>query len=329
VVDDNAPSRQLLRAVLEPEGHRVIEAADGREALALLERQPAIEAIFSDLLMPNLDGYRLCWEIRRSERWRNLPFLVYTATYTSPGDEKLVFELGADAYLRKPASRAALLEALRTATQQAARRRPKVRHTELDVVNEYCQRLALKLERKNLELQQKSRLAELAAKVGVALTRRDTLREILQSCVESMVEPLDAALACIWVLNEGEQILELQASAGTAAGEGEPASRVPVGQSVIGHIAQERKLYLTNTAPTGPCLSELGWIGREGVVAFAGYPLIAEGRLLGVLAIFARQELSAAAHETLTILASYLTLAIQNKRAQPALHEQGRPQQDQ
>lgn len=121
VVDDNAPARKLLRAVLEPEGHRVIEAADGREALALLERQP-VEAIFSDLLMPNLDGYRLCWEIRRSERWRNLPFLVYTASYTSPGDEKLVFELGADAYVRKPASSAALLETLRSATQQAARR---------------------------------------------------------------------------------------------------------------------------------------------------------------------------------------------------------------
>jgi GAF domain-containing protein len=98
---------------------------------------------------------------------------------------------------------------------------------------------------------------------------------------------------------------------------------------VIGRIAQERKLYLTNTALTDPCLSELAWAGREGVVAFAGYPLIAEGRLLGVLAIFARQELSAGAHEALTTLAGYLALAIQNRHAPQPLDEQGRRQQGQ
>jgi CheY-like chemotaxis protein len=320
VVDDNATGRKLLRAVLEPEGHRVIEAPDGREALALLERQP-VEAIFSDLLMPKLDGYRLCWEVRRNERWRNLPFIVYTANYTSPGDERLVFELGADAYLRKPASTTALLEALRAVTQRAARSRPKVSHTEMEALNEYSQRLLLKLEQKNLELEQKSRLAELAAEVGVALTRRDPLRAILQSCVESMVERLDAALAGVWTLNESEQALELLASAGVAAGEGGLASPVPAGRSIVGRIAQERRPYLTNAALSDPRVSELAWVRREGVMAFAAYPLAIEERLLGVLAIFARQELSAVAHAALAALAGSLALGIQNKRAAQVLRE--------
>lgn len=320
VVDDNAIGRKLLRAVLEPEGHRIVEAVDGRAALAVLERQP-VEVIISDLLMPNLDGYRLCWEVRQSERWRNLPFLVYTATYTSPGDEKLAFELGADAYLRKPASTAVLLETLRAVTQRAARNRPKVVHTELDILNEYSQRLVAKLEQKNLDLEQKSRLAELAAEVGVALTRRDKLRDILQSCVESMVERLDAALARVWTLNERDQALELQASAGAAAGESGPASRVPVGRSIVGRIAQERKPYLTNAVLNNPRVSELAWVRREGVMAFAGYPLIVEERLLGVMAIFARQELSAVAHAALAALAGSLALGIQNKRAEQVLRE--------
>jgi CheY-like chemotaxis protein len=254
VVDDNATGRKLLRALLEPEGHRVIEAGDGREALALLERQP-VEAIFSDLLMPKLDGYRLCWEVRHSERWRHLPFVVYTATYSSPGDERLVFMLGADAYLRKPASSAALLETLRALTQQPAQERPRLRHTELEVLNEYNQRLALKLEEKNREWEQKDRLAELVAQVGVALTRRDGLRGILQTCVESMAPPLDAALVRIWTLNEKAQALEPQASAGADGDEGEPAAQLPVGRSLIGRIAQERQPYLTNGALNDPRVS--------------------------------------------------------------------------
>lgn len=182
VVDDNATGRKLLRAVLEPEGYRVIEAVDGRAALGVLEHQP-VDAIITDLLMPNFDGYRLCREVRQEERWRHLAFLIYTATYTAPGDEKLGFELGADAYLRKPASAAALLGALRAALRQTERSRPQVAHTEFDVLNEYSQRLVDKLgeknleleqknrelEQKNRELEQKDRLAELAAEVGVAL----------------------------------------------------------------------------------------------------------------------------------------------------------------
>jgi len=64
VVDDNVTGSKLLRAVLEAEGHAVITAGDGLEALDLLERHP-VQAIISDLLMPGLDGYRLCREIRQ------------------------------------------------------------------------------------------------------------------------------------------------------------------------------------------------------------------------------------------------------------------------
>ena len=61
-----------------------------------------MDAIISDLLMPNLDGFRLCREVRQDTRWRKIPFICYTAIYCSLDDEKLAFDLGADAYLRKP-----------------------------------------------------------------------------------------------------------------------------------------------------------------------------------------------------------------------------------
>src|SRR5690348_14761279 len=102
IVDDHPSNRKLLRATLEAEGFSTIEACDGVEALDLLARTP-IDAIISDVLMPRMDGYRLCYEVRAHHRYSNLPFIVYSNTYTSPGDEMAGLNFGADKFLRRPA----------------------------------------------------------------------------------------------------------------------------------------------------------------------------------------------------------------------------------
>ena len=155
IVDDIETNRKLLHVTLEAEGHTVFDAADGVEALKALDRQ-AVEAIISDILMPNMDGYRLCHELRKSERWREIPFIFYTSSYLSPADEKLALDLGADKFLRKPASVQEILDALR---QVANLPRPKGRPAglamdEVTVLKEYSERLIAKLEEKNLELQE-------------------------------------------------------------------------------------------------------------------------------------------------------------------------------
>src|SRR5579872_5366402 len=114
VVDDIAVNRKLLRAMLDAEGHTAVEAADGVEALQILYRVK-VDAVISDILMPRMDGYRLCHEIRTNERLRELPIVIYTSTYNSASDEKLAFSLGADKYLKKPARVEAILAALHEA----------------------------------------------------------------------------------------------------------------------------------------------------------------------------------------------------------------------
>src|SRR6266404_749584 len=121
IADDNATNLKLLRAMLEAEGHKVLSANDGLEALELLEREK-IEAIISDILMPRMDGYRLCLEVRKSEKFKKLPFLFYTATYVSPSDSKAAMDLGADKFLKKPAPPAEIVQALREAVESAPRR---------------------------------------------------------------------------------------------------------------------------------------------------------------------------------------------------------------
>ncbi|MDR1292842.1 MAG: response regulator transcription factor [Clostridiales Family XIII bacterium] len=97
VVDDDSHVRELARIFLEPEGFRVVEAADGAEAMRVMEGGGADLAIL-DILMPRVDGYALCAEIRR---YYDIPILMLTAKSATP-DKIRGFGLGADDYLTKP-----------------------------------------------------------------------------------------------------------------------------------------------------------------------------------------------------------------------------------
>jgi len=152
IVDDTPINLKLLRVQLEDEGHAVFEAHNGVDALALLERQ-RVDVVISDIFMPEMDGYRLSYEIRKHARLHDLPIILCTSTYTSPGDEKLVLDVGADKYLKRPVSLETLVAALREVIAMPhAAPQPKALQ-EVEVLKEYSERLVSKLEEKNTELQ--------------------------------------------------------------------------------------------------------------------------------------------------------------------------------
>src|SRR5258708_38865020 len=144
---------------------------------------------------------------------------------------------------------------------------------------------------------------------------------MLQQCAELVVRHLDVAFARIWTLNEASQTLELQASVGCYTHLDGPHSRVKVSQLKIGFIARERKPFLTNRVQTDNWVSDKDWAAREGMVAFAGYPLLLENRVLGVLALFARRPLADDVLGALGSVADSIALGIERKRAQTALAE--------
>ncbi|HEY8623232.1 MAG TPA: PAS domain S-box protein, partial [Casimicrobiaceae bacterium] len=170
-----------------------------------------------------------------------------------------------------------------------------------------------------VSLHERERLATLYGDVGLALTRSGSLREVLQSCAEAVVRNLDAAFARIWILNPQTNVLELAASAGLYTHLDGPHSRVPVGQFKIGLIAAERKPHLTNSVVGDPRVSDQEWARREGMVAFAGYPLVVEDQTVGVLAMFARQRLSPILLQSLETVAYGTALLIKQKRDEEAL----------
>jgi PAS domain S-box-containing protein len=166
---------------------------------------------------------------------------------------------------------------------------------------------------------ERARLAELGRDVGLALSQGDTLHELVQPCAEAIVRYLDAAFARIWWLPPGKDILELQASAGMYTHLDGPHAHIPVGRLKIGRIAHERRAVLTNDVQSDPCISDPDWARREGMVAFAGFPLVVKDRVLGVLGIFSRRPLSGAVLQALESVAGVIALGIERKQQEAEL----------
>ena len=170
-------------------------------------------------------------------------------------------------------------------------------------------------------LQERVRLAALGADVGVALTASNSLREMLRMCTDALVRHLDAAFARIWTLDATGTILELQASSGLYTHIDGGHARVPVGKFKIGLIAQERASHLTNDVLIDPRVGDHEWARREGMIAFAGYPLIVEDSIIGVAALFARHKLGPETLDALASIANSVALGIERKRNEAALRE--------
>jgi len=155
IVDDVAVNRKILGVTLEAEGHTVLQEANGVDALVALDRE-SVDAVISDILMPKMDGFRLCHELRRREDLKGVAFIHYTSTYTSQADRQLSKTVGADNYLTKPISTKVLLEALEVAIRHADERNTSASKSSdtTFVMKEYSVALVKKLEEKNRELEQ-------------------------------------------------------------------------------------------------------------------------------------------------------------------------------
>ncbi|HEX4614140.1 MAG TPA: PAS domain S-box protein [Urbifossiella sp.] len=176
--------------------------------------------------------------------------------------------------------------------------------------------------RSEAALNERVRLLALNAAVGEALVQGNDLGAMLQRCAEGLVEHLDAAFARIWTLNRQNDVLELRASAGMYTHLDGPHSRVPVGKYKIGLIAQERKPHLTNAVVGDPRVGDQEWARQEGMVAFAGYPLVVDDRLVGVMAMFARQPLSEMTLAAMASVADEIAVGIERKVGEERLHQQ-------
>ena len=219
IVDDHEQNRYLLRSLLTSNGFEVEEACDGLEALELA-RGDRPDLVISDLLMPSMDGYTLLREWKADDALSGVPFIVYTATYTQDEDERLAYDLGADAFLVKPTEPEAFLERVERVLAESAEqltrpRKPATSGPEAD--RRYSQALVRKLEDRSAELARRvedlqaakaqierlNRLYSALSAINQLIVHTPAREELLQGVCRILVERGGLALAWIGLLDEG------------------------------------------------------------------------------------------------------------------------------
>ncbi|MDY3560118.1 PAS domain S-box protein [Gemmata sp. JC673] len=166
---------------------------------------------------------------------------------------------------------------------------------------------------------ERERAAAMRAGVAAAVARGGDKPEVLRACCAAVADELGAALVRVWVLPEDGAVLELRASAGLTASTDGPYSRIAVGRLLVGRIAEERKPYWTNAVADDPLTGEPERVRGAGLVGFAGHPLLVEGRLIGVLAMFTRAPLGAPARDALGGAADLIAQFVERRRAEEGM----------
>jgi two-component system cell cycle sensor histidine kinase/response regulator CckA len=156
IVDDKEENAYYLDALLSAHGYEVESARDGAEALAKARQAPP-DLVISDLLMPGMDGYTLLRHWKADSALSRAPFIVYTATYTDPADEALALDLGADAFILKPAEPEDFMARVRAVQAALPIHTQRPVGDDTGHLREYSEILIRKLEQKMRELEQSNR----------------------------------------------------------------------------------------------------------------------------------------------------------------------------
>ncbi len=198
IVDDNKENRILLDALLRGHGFETAIAENGKDALQEL-KEKSIDLVISDILMPVMDGFQLCWTIKSDEELRLIPIIIYTATYTGPQDEAFAMKIGADRFILKPCDPEIFIKVVRDVMEADRQQDGTVKPLpagEEEVLKLYNERLVRKLEQKMLRAEfeiKKRQEAEEALKES-----EEKLRRITASAQDAIIMIDDQGKVSFW-----------------------------------------------------------------------------------------------------------------------------------
>lgn len=162
IVDDNPEGLYLLESLLKGNGYQVVSARNGVEALEHLKRSP-VDLIIADILMPKMDGFQLCHEVKSETSLKGIPFVFYTATYTTDKDRDFALSLGASRFIVKPIHPEDFIKIIRDVLVAREEGRISAGEPTLDQERDYLREYTMRVTRK---LEDKIRQVE-AAKVVI------------------------------------------------------------------------------------------------------------------------------------------------------------------
>jgi PAS domain S-box-containing protein len=290
VVDDDAVQAKLTRLLLLHMSFQVITVGSGAEALALLRSEP-VDVVLSDVLMPDVDGFQLCSEIRSDPQLARLPVVLTSAWYRAASDTDLAIRVGANALLeRTPELHGvgrALLQAL---TDGAPKSTPKP-STELKL--EHAAAVIRQLERQlrvSTDLTRRCSLqaAQISLLGGIAdaLAHSDSPEAALKSVLAATLDAAGISKGILYLADEARK-LKLRHAIGFAATDNLSLStffdHLELLQDVVLHQA-------TMSVPSATLSEEIGasLLACADAVSIQVVPLVAEGRGVGAMVLAAK-----------------------------------------
>ena len=185
-------------------------------------------------------------------------------------------------------------------------------------------------------MEERTRCEAFAADVSLNLNRDEPLTQQLQYCADAAIKHLGLAFARIWLVGPGDlcmechkqslcgdhtECLHLWGSAGLSRNLNGEYRRIPIGALKIGRIAQGTGPLFTNDVLGDDRLPNKPWMQENGLQSFAGFPLIVEGRVFGVFALFGREAVSPTMRQTIESVCNGLAASVARKQAGEALRE--------
>jgi PAS domain S-box-containing protein len=319
IVDDEPSARDTLEAFLFQEGYDLAFAASGSEALACLDGL-APDVILLDVMMPGMDGLKVCQRLKTDKRWRHIPIILVTAL---DGKEDLALGLaaGADDFLSKPVNGLELRARVRSMLHI------KKQHDELEMrVQERTAELSKANEALHTEVTERKRVEEalktfariqaalfqLSTDLAVALDETDICWKVVRGLHDTLV--YDYLGLFLVDQSTGERVL--QASIGWPDAPSD--WRIPPGYGLSERPLLDGQLHYTPDVTRDPC-----YVPGLNSGAEVDVPLQIGGEVFGVLVVESAQPNAFDQDDfaVLTAAANQASIAIERARENQALKE--------
>lgn len=327
IVDDNPQNLYFLEIMLLSNKYEIRKAANGKEALEQARAEKP-DLVITDILMPVMDGFSLCREMKKDSDLKNIPLIFYTATYTDPRDEEFAMSLGADRFLVKPMEPTEMLKTIREvllSSERILRPVPPEPAENETYYKSYSETLVRKLEEKMLQLERINKRQTALYQASCEMVSHHSPREMILTVLRNVVETAGYQQANYFEYDPVDRKLSLTSSSGFSQ-ETETRYRsqleFKLGEEhgLVGKAAESLKVI--NIADTK---SDPRWIVMDDTINSALFvPVVFEKRLIGVMALFSQEKNAFGLDDVqnITALTNSLAVAIENSEKESQLQRQ-------
>lgn len=159
-------------------------------------------------------------------------------------------------------------------------------------------------------LEERARLADLEAEIGIALVEGRIMESTFDRCCAALIDYSGAVFGRFWDFNAADNSLQIKCSVGHSRYlDGAPA-RLSVDQLKIDDVIKDERPYLTNDAESDSLISDQDWMREQGIVAYAGFPLLVKGETMGAVALFFSEKVSKSTFEVIGSVMNKLAIGL-------------------